>query len=127
VVVLYCQHCVEDTHAVAAAADAAPGLDLEVVMMPCSSKVQVPELLKILDRGADAVEVVACPEKACRFLVGSRRAEKRMRYAAELLRRAGLDPNRVGITRARALSADELVALAAGRAAALTAVDEEGA
>jgi len=119
VVVLYCQHCVGEGAQVTLESDRASGFSVRAVMMPCSSKVEVPYVLKILERGADTVEVIACPEKACRFLFGSARTEKRIDYIRGLLEEIGIGSERVGICRGSGLSGKELVALAGTRADAV--------
>lgn len=119
VVVLYCQHCVGGGAEVAVESDRASGFSVRAAMMPCSSKVEIPYILKILEQGADAVEVVACPEKACRFLFGSPRTGKRIDYIRGLLDEVRIGGERVGICRGSGLSAEELVALAASRAEAV--------
>jgi F420-non-reducing hydrogenase iron-sulfur subunit len=122
VVMLYCQHCVSEDASVALEAALACGFSVQAVMMPCSSKVEIPYLLRILERGADAVEVVACPSKACRFLVGSSRAEKRIEYVRRLLDEVHVGAERVGISHGSGLSAEELIGLAAYRAQAVRAL-----
>ena len=71
VVLLYCQHGICDEAKASAWSQDAGGVSVRAVMMPCSSKIEVPYILKILESGADAVEIVACPEKSCRLLTGS--------------------------------------------------------
>ena len=92
---------------------------MQPVMMPCSSKIEVPYVLKILERGADAVEVVACPADGCQFLVGSLRTEKRIDYVRGLLDEIHVGAERVGISRGPGLSVKDLAALAASRAEAI--------
>jgi F420-non-reducing hydrogenase iron-sulfur subunit len=126
IVVLYCQRCVrkeadvpsddETSAAVEVEANCASGFSVRPAMMPCSSKIEVPYILKILERGADAVEVVACPADGCQFLVGSLRAEKRIEYVRGLLDEIYLGAERVGISRGPGLSAKDLIELAAKRA-----------
>jgi len=116
VVVLHCQHCISRGADTALEAERASGISVKVVMVPCSSKIEVPYILKILERGADAVEVVACPVSKCRFLVGSSRAEKRVKYVGRLLDQIHIGARRVGISRGLGLSAKKLIGLAAGRA-----------
>jgi F420-non-reducing hydrogenase iron-sulfur subunit len=118
IVVLYCQHCVGADAAVIAEADRVSGFSVQPVLMPCSSKVEIPHVLRILERGVDGVEVVACPESRCHFLVGSLRAEKRVEYIRCLLDEIQIGAERVGISRGSGLSAKELMRLAAGRAEA---------
>ena len=112
VVLFYCRQCV------AANADLT-AIPNRAEMLPCSSKVRVSHLMKILDAGADAVEIVACPEETCRQMVGSRRAEKRVEYVRGLLVAAGLRGERIGISRGSNLSAQDLLDIAGKRAEAL--------
>jgi coenzyme F420-reducing hydrogenase delta subunit len=119
VVVLYCQHCVSEDANIKTTADRASGFSVQLVMMPCSSKLESSYILKLLERGADAVEVVACPSDGCRFLVGSLRAEKRIAYVRGLLDEAQIGAERVGISRGSGLLVHELMGLAASRAQAV--------
>jgi coenzyme F420-reducing hydrogenase delta subunit len=116
IVVLYCQHSVAPDADVAVAAQQARGFLLRPKMMPCSSKVEVPHLLRILEQGADGVELVACPEDKCRFLVGSLMAGKRVRRAKELLEEIRFGSERLGISHTQPLSAEGLLGLAKARA-----------
>jgi coenzyme F420-reducing hydrogenase delta subunit len=116
IVVLYCQRCVREGADVEAEADRTPGFSIQPVMMPCSSKIEASYILKVLERGADAVEVVACPPDGCQFLVGSVRAEKRIDYVRGLLDETHVGAERVGISRGPGLSAKDLIELATKRA-----------
>ena len=92
------------------------GFTARLVMLPCSSKLQLHHLLRILEQGTDALELVACPEGGCQFLQGNQRANKRIGYARELLDQAGLGAARLGITRAASLELDGLMECAERRA-----------
>lgn len=116
IVVLYCQHGICDEAKASAWSQDGEGLSVRAVMMPCSSKIEVPYILRILESGADAVEVVACPESSCKLLTGSLRAEKRIDYIRGLLERIGYSPERVGISRKLAQKPDELMKIARTRA-----------
>ncbi len=116
IVVLYCQQCVGKEARVDVAFQKAAGFSARAAVMACSSRVEVSHILKILEQGADAVEVVACPSEQCKFLVGSARAEKRIQYARHLLDEIHMGGDRVGISRRTGLSAEALLELAAGRA-----------
>jgi coenzyme F420-reducing hydrogenase delta subunit len=96
-----------------------PGLGVRLVVLPCSSNVEVRQLVKMLEQGADGIQVVACPEQACRFLVGSNKAEKRIDYVRRLLAEINFGAERVGIVRGTSLSAEQLLGLARERAALL--------
>ena len=116
IVVLYCQHGICDEAKASAWSQDSEDLSVRAVMMPCSSKIEVPYILKILESGADAVEVVACPENCCKLLTGSLRAEKRIEYIRDLLESIGYSPERVGISRKLAQKPDELMKIARARA-----------
>jgi coenzyme F420-reducing hydrogenase delta subunit len=117
IVVLYCQHGICDEAKASAWSQEGEGFSVRAVMMPCSSKIEVPYVLKILESGADAVEIVACPEKSCKLLTGSLRAEKRIEYIRSLLESIGEWPERVGISRKLSQKPDELMKIARERAA----------
>jgi F420-non-reducing hydrogenase iron-sulfur subunit len=119
VVVLYCGHCVADGGGIAPALERAEGFSARGAMMACSSQIEASHILKILEQGADAVEVVACPAQACRSLVGSTRAERRIERVQGLLERIRLGGGRVGISRGTRLAPEALVAFAAARAEAV--------
>jgi len=119
IVVLYCQHCVAQDADVTVASQQMRGLTVRPTLMPCSSKVEVPHLLRILEQGADGVELVACPEAKCRFLVGSRKAEKRVERARGLLEGIRMGGQRLGLSRKEKLSAEALLDLAEARAGAV--------
>ena len=119
IVVLYCQHCVADDANVTVGVQQTCGLTVRPTMIPCSSKVEISHLLRILEQGADGVELVACPQDKCRFLVGSLNAQKRVERAGGLLDEIRMGGERLGLSRGERLSAEELLALAQARAEAV--------
>ena len=98
------------------------GFSARLVLLPCSSKMQTAFLMRILENGSDAVQIVACPEKACQHLVGSTRAEKRLVYAQDLLEQVGMGGQRLGLERGLGLTIDNIMDLASQRAAAVAAL-----
>lgn len=119
VVVLYCQHCLNKGANITAQSKGISGFRVQSVMMPCSSKIEVSYILKILERGADAVQVVVCPSNKCRFLIGSSRTAKRIEYVRRLLDEIDIGAERAGISIAAGLRAEKLIDLAAERAKAV--------
>jgi coenzyme F420-reducing hydrogenase delta subunit len=119
VVVLYCQHCLRDEAKGTAWYQESTGLSVRAIMMPCSSKIEVSYILKMLESGADGVEVVACPEKSCKYLFGSLRTERRIEYIRSLLEKIGYAPERVGISRKLSQSPEQLIEIAKARADAV--------
>lgn len=118
VVLLYCQHCVSAGTAARLTPGRCGDLTVKPVMLPCSGKLQVPHLLRLIEQGADAVQIIACPASTCRFLAGSARASRRVAYARGLLEQAHMGAERLGLVTARDLEADDVLALAAKRAEA---------
>ena len=116
IVVLYCGRGLEDKAYLSEETKKGDGFKVRFIMMPCTGKIETGYLVKLVEQGADGVQVVGCPEKMCRFLVGSDRAEKRVRFAGMLLDEAGMGSDRVGMVRKDDVSVDRLMALAQERA-----------
>ena len=116
IVLLYCGRTLAGGDALPEGARRGNGFKVRFVMMPCSSKIETRDLVKLVEQGADAVEVVACPGKRCQFTVGSSRAEHRVRHARSILEEVGMSGDRVGIVRRDGVSADEVMGIAEERA-----------
>lgn len=65
--------------------------------LPCSGRLEVLHLLRALEEFADAAFVIACPEGACRYFEGNRRARKRVERAGSIIESIGMEKERVGI------------------------------
>jgi coenzyme F420-reducing hydrogenase delta subunit len=116
IVVLFCQHSVDGKVELADSFRDLPGCRVRLVVLPCSSNIEVRRIVKMLERGADAIQVVGCSEGACRFMVGSKKAEKRVEYVRQLLDEIDFGPERVSMERGVALSSEDLLNLARDRA-----------
>lgn len=90
-----------------------------LVLLPCSSKLEVSHLLEILASGTDGIQVVGCPEGTCRFGVGSRMAMKRVERASALLDDIGFGGGRIAMERSEACDGRHLATLATERARAV--------
>ncbi|MBI4797613.1 MAG: hydrogenase iron-sulfur subunit [Desulfarculus sp.] len=112
IVALYCRQCLDAEERPQEGARQTKGFTARLVMLPCSGKVEAYQLLKILEQGADGVLLVGCPENACRFLVGSRRAEKRLTRAGQLLDLVNMGAGRLALKRAADLTTADILALA---------------
>jgi coenzyme F420-reducing hydrogenase delta subunit len=122
VVVLYCQHCLAQNGEAKKRLNTDSRFKSRFLMMPCSSKVEVSHMLKILSEGADAVQVVGCKTDNCRFLVGSMMAEKRIEHTRKLLDESLMGADRVGMDRGENLTFNELISIAKERAKAVRAL-----
>ncbi len=70
-------------------------VNVRIVKLPCTGKVDVLHILKAFEDGADGVFVAGCLEGECHFLEGNIRARKRVAYAKRLLKEVGIDPERI--------------------------------
>ncbi len=116
ITILYCQYSVTRDADLSAIEKQASGFKVKFFMLPCSSKVEVAHLLRILESGIDGIQVIGCPDKLCRFLVGNQRAEKRVEYVRRLLGEIDVGADRIGMGRGQEMEAGELLELAGIRA-----------
>jgi coenzyme F420-reducing hydrogenase delta subunit len=119
VVVLYCQNAVDKNVSLSNSSRRLDGCKARFIIMPCSSKVEQEYLVKILEQGADAVQVVGCPERACRFLVGNTKAERRVELVKRWLTEIGYGAERAAMVRGAGLSQEALIEQARLRAQAV--------
>jgi F420-non-reducing hydrogenase iron-sulfur subunit len=70
------------------------GCNIKYIKMPCSSMTKDVYLLRAFEAGADAVLVLACPEEACRYAEGGKRARKRIQWVRGILDQIGMDGER---------------------------------
>jgi F420-non-reducing hydrogenase iron-sulfur subunit len=75
--------------------NATPQAAVKFTRLPCSGRTDVLYILRAVEEGADMAMVVACPNGACQFLEGNRRARLRVSYANRLLAESGLGNERV--------------------------------
>ncbi|WP_022666915.1 hydrogenase iron-sulfur subunit [Desulfospira joergensenii] len=71
--------------------------EFKIIKMACSSMTKDIFLLKAFEAGADAVLVLVCPEKACRYTEGSIRARKRVDWVKGILDEIGLGEKRLSL------------------------------
>ena len=72
-------------------------VDLSLISMPCSGKLDILYLTKALETGADGVAVMMCRDGECRYLEGNKRAKKRVGAVEELLEETGLGKGRIAV------------------------------
>lgn len=93
--VFYCHHQGERITPMLKELNGSDGIELKKIALPCSGKLEVFHLTKALERGADGVAIFGCPERNCRYIVGSQRARGRVRYTQRILKAIGMEENRV--------------------------------
>lgn len=70
-------------------------LNIHIINVPCSGKVQSTDVLQAFERGADGVVVFGCHTEACRHLAGNKRAQKCLERVQLLLSDIDIEPHRV--------------------------------
>jgi coenzyme F420-reducing hydrogenase delta subunit len=119
IVLLVCQGALAQGADLETAARKVTGFKARPVVLPCTSKIDISYLIKLIEQGADAVEIVGCPPGACSFLVGTDRAQKRVTHARALLELVKMNPERIWLDRGDKLPAEQILALAEARAQAV--------
>jgi F420-non-reducing hydrogenase iron-sulfur subunit len=113
VVIYACQQAVPDAEALREQWGKG-GARLQVLQEPCSSKVEVFQLLRTLSSPADLVWVIGCKEELCRYNEGSRRLRGRVAYTQRYLEEIGLETSRLGTSLVTPGDAAELNAVVSG-------------
>jgi coenzyme F420-reducing hydrogenase delta subunit len=122
ILIMYCQRCVAPSTGVRGGVHLAGGVRIKLVALPCTSKVEVPDLLRVLEAGVEAVQVVGCPDRRCRLLTGSRTASLRVQRTRRLLEAVDVGAERAGMVTGADLDLDDLLSLGRDRARAAAAL-----
>jgi coenzyme F420-reducing hydrogenase delta subunit len=93
----YCQNISESSEADRKSLEEKYGESLRLHVIPCSGRVETLRLLQSLEEFADAVCVVACTIRACRYFEENRRAKKRVERAQWIIESIGLEKERIGL------------------------------
>jgi coenzyme F420-reducing hydrogenase delta subunit len=93
----YCQNTPKSNEEDRQSLEERYGNSLRLFPIPCSGRLEPLHLLKALEEFADAAFVITCPEGACRYFEGNRRARKRVERTQSIIGSIGLEEERVGI------------------------------
>ncbi len=94
----YCQNTPECGEPERQSLEELHGKSLRLFPIPCSGRLDPLHLLRALEEYADAAHVITCPDGACRYFEGNRRAKKRVERTQWIIGSIGLEEERVGIT-----------------------------
>lgn len=101
-----------------AAADLAGSLrlsyppDIHVILLPCTGRLDVLEVLHAFERGADGVLVAGCLEGDCHFQAGNLNAKRRIAHTQDLLQQVGLERDRIRMANLSSAMASEFARVA---------------
>jgi F420-non-reducing hydrogenase iron-sulfur subunit len=70
-------------------------IELKVILIPCSGKLDILYLTKAFETGANGVAVMICPDGECRYMEGNLRAKKRIGMVERMLEETGLGKDRI--------------------------------
>lgn len=70
-------------------------IEIRIISLPCSGKVDLLYLLKAIETGTDGVFLITCMEGNCQNLEGNLRAKKRADAVNSILEETGLGKERV--------------------------------
>jgi len=73
------------------------GKSLRLFPIPCGGRLEPLHLLRALEEFADAVYVYTCPDGACHYFEGNRRAAKRVEKTRSMIAGIGMEEDRVEI------------------------------
>jgi coenzyme F420-reducing hydrogenase delta subunit len=93
----YCQRIPESDESVRHELEKKYKGSIRFFPLPCSGRLESLHLLRALEEFADAAYIITCPEGACRYFEGNRRAIKRVEMARNIMDIIGLEKNRAGI------------------------------
>jgi F420-non-reducing hydrogenase iron-sulfur subunit len=71
------------------------GVEVNVILIPCSGKLDTLYLTKAFETGAEGVAVMICKDGDCHYLEGNMRAKKRVESVEKLLEETGLGQSRI--------------------------------
>lgn len=69
--------------------------EIEIIMVPCTGRVDILHILKAFESGADAVFVAGCLEGECHYLTGNIQAKKRVNKMKQSLPQIGIETERL--------------------------------
>jgi F420-non-reducing hydrogenase iron-sulfur subunit len=70
-------------------------VNVKIIRVPCTGKVDVIHLLRAIQKGADGVYCVGCLEGSCHYNEGNLRCRERVNHVRSLLDEIGIEGDRV--------------------------------
>ena len=95
IIAFCCQYCAYTAADLAGSMKLKYPVNVNIVRLPCTGKIDELYLLKAFENGADGVLVAGCEEGNCHFLNGNLWAKKRVNYVKSLLEEIGINKERL--------------------------------
>ena len=70
-------------------------IEIKMISLPCSGRVNVQYLMKVIETGADGVVLYTCKEGSCQYIEGNKRAKNRVLAINAILKESGFDSDRI--------------------------------
>lgn len=70
-------------------------LTIKPISLACSGRVNIQYLLKAMEKGADGVILLTCPNDTCNYVEGNLRAGKRVMAVNSILKESGYEHDRI--------------------------------
>jgi len=95
IVAFCCNYCSYSAADLAGSTRMTYPVNIKIILVPCSGRVDPLHLIHALEEGADGVFIAGCLEGDCHFETGNYKAKKRTVYIRQLLDEMGIEPDRV--------------------------------
>jgi F420-non-reducing hydrogenase iron-sulfur subunit len=70
-------------------------VNVKIIQVPCTGRVDILHLLNAIEDGADGVYVAGCLEGECHYISGNLKARRKVNYVKKTLAEIGIEPERV--------------------------------
>lgn len=97
VAVFYCSNTRDSSEQKRRELEKLYGSSVKFYPMPCGGRIEALHLISALENFADAAFLIVCPDGACRYFEGNKRAKKRVEQAQKIISGIGLEKDRAGI------------------------------
>ncbi len=95
IVAFCCNYCAYAAADLAGALRLAYPPNIKIVLLPCTGRLDIVEVMHAFEQGADGVLVAGCLEGDCHFQKGNLNARRRVEYIRKLLDQIGLNGQRI--------------------------------
>lgn len=95
IVAFCCNYCAYAAADLAGALRLAYPPNIKIILLPCTGRLDVLEVMHAFEHGADGVLVAGCLEGDCHFRTGNLNARRRIEYVQKLLDQIGLGARRI--------------------------------